>query len=328
LITQLEELNHSFFTSFLSCDIPAAVANYPSMMTPREKGLLYWLAKEVYSGEGIIVDAGIFLGASTYAFASGFKENNIINNSARIYEKPISSYDIAIWVGSMDRYKDSPAFKELFKNINISAGDSFEIILQGLLSDHLDVVDLRIGDIIQLAETKDPVEIAFYDCLKNSERDVAAFKAFCPKFIPGKTIVVQQDYFYQSAPHHRIRQEFLSPFFTYLGHIRDTAVFRLERAVPKAYFTNDPVESLSLAEKLALIEQAAARVSSPRFVLLTLLSAVEFLIEVGELEMARERVFELEEQANQLSGEEPDFHLDYAIRMISSMKKSIEAKFN
>lgn len=298
------------------------------MMTPREKGLLYWLAKEVYSGEGIIVDAGIFLGASTYAFASGFKENNIINNSARTYAKPISSYDIAIWVGSMDRYKDNPAFKELFKDNNISAGNSFEIILQELLSDHLDVVDLRVGDIIQLAETENLVEIVFYDCLKNSERDVAAFNAFCPKFIPGKTIVVQQDYFYQSAPHHKIRQEFLSPFFTYLGHIRDSAVFRLEQAVHKGYFTNDPVESLSLAEKLALIEQAAMRASSPRFMLLTLLSAVEFLVENGQLNLAREKVFELEKQASQLCGEEPDFHLDYAIRMISSMKKNLEANPN
>lgn len=322
--TQLENLDHTFFASFLSCNVPEAVTNYPSMMTDREKQLLYWLASEIYSGEGIIVDAGIFLGASTYALASGVKQNTGKEDLFERFPKPINSYDIAIWVDSMDRYKDRPHFEELFKNNKISAGDNFEDFLRDLLSEHLDIVDLRIGDIVQLAESTDPVEIAFYDCLKNSERDAAAFRAFCPNFIPGKTIVVQQDYFYQSAPHCKVRQEFLSPYFTFLGHIRDCAVFRLDQSVSEDFFAQDPIETMPLAEQLSLIEQAAGRASAPRFMLLTLLSAVELMVENRQIEMARNRTQELEAQAIALRGDEEEFHLEYAIRMISSARKKLD----
>ena len=54
-------------------EAPKAVLDYPSMASRNEKSLLYWLARHVYTGFGVIVDAGVFLGGSTNAFATGLK---------------------------------------------------------------------------------------------------------------------------------------------------------------------------------------------------------------------------------------------------------------
>jgi hypothetical protein len=56
-------------------EVPKQAVDYPSMTTLLEKKTLYRLAQRFYTGEGIIVDAGLFLGASTNAFGYGIKNN-------------------------------------------------------------------------------------------------------------------------------------------------------------------------------------------------------------------------------------------------------------
>ena len=44
--------------------IPKSALSVPSMMSLPERRFLYGVAKDYYRGDGVIVDAGIFLGAS------------------------------------------------------------------------------------------------------------------------------------------------------------------------------------------------------------------------------------------------------------------------
>jgi len=150
--------------------------------------------------------------------------------------KPIQSYDIAIWVPSLERYLETEAAKRALKGRSVNHGENFSPILQELLATHRDLVDFRIGDIVKLASAERPVEIAFYDCLKTPDREAAAFHAFAPKYVPGKTIVIQQDYFYESAIALRIRQEFFASFFEYLGAEARSAVFSPKGANPSRVF--------------------------------------------------------------------------------------------
>ncbi len=265
---------------------PAEVLDYPGMMSRREKGLLFWLAKNVYKGDGLIVDAGLFLGASTNAFATGIKSGAGAEAVSQRF-KPINSYDVAVWVRSMDRYLKIRAVQRALRGKEIRTGQSFLPILKRLLASHHDLIDFRIGDIVKTASADRPIEIAFYDCLKTPEREAAAFRAFAPRFIPGKTIVVQQDYFYESATALKIRQEFLAPYFSYLGSEATSAVFRLEKSLPETYFREDPVTRLSVDEKVALLVRAAERTRDPKFRLYGQLAVVEFLTEVGDQDHAR-----------------------------------------
>lgn len=250
------------------------------MMTAREKGMLYWLARNIYAGEGVIVDAGLFLGASTNAFAKGIRENDNTGGKARDF-KAINSYDTAIWVQSMNRHVKAQAVRRALGGRSLRKGQSFLPILRKLLAPHLDLIDFRIGDIVETATADRPIEIAFFDCLKTAERDAAAFKAFAPWYVPGKTIIVQQDYFYELAPDLKIRQEYLSPYFSYLGSEATSAAFRLERALPKSYFLEDPIAELSLGDKIALLERAADRCNDIKFRLYARLAVVQYLADAG-----------------------------------------------
>src|SRR5689334_15827426 len=51
--------------------MPDDVDKPVGMIGPEERRCYYWLGKNWLSGQGCIVDAGAFLGASTFCFAAG-----------------------------------------------------------------------------------------------------------------------------------------------------------------------------------------------------------------------------------------------------------------
>jgi hypothetical protein len=287
----------NFLASISSGPVPADVREWPSMMVPGEKELLHVLARDYFRGEGVIVDAGVFLGASTHAFAVGVKANPRIKDNRGA--KPINSYEIAIWVEDFARYLTYPGVAEKTAGMTFAADQSYLPQLKNILADDLDVVDLRIGDVVVEARADRPVEIAFYDCLKNYERDWTGFKVFGPHLIPGHSIVIQQDYFFHGAIDLKIRQEALANYFTYLGDVATSAVFRLERPLPDRFFKEDPVLALSAAQRAQLLLQASRRPELPGFQVSAQLAAVLFMIENGlydqatdELEIAEEIIAE------------------------------------
>jgi hypothetical protein len=268
--------------------VPPSVLSFPSMMSKNEKSLLYWLARSYYRGEGTIVDAGLFLGASTEAFSIGLKNNPSAYAAARErLKRPIHAYDIAIWAGTgFDKYLEQPETQRALNGSTFREGDNYFPVLQRLLEPHLNLIDFRIGDIVKLARADGPIEIAFYDCLKNYERDLAAFNAFAPHYIPGHTVVIQQDYFFEAALENKIRQEFLSPYFSFLGAVDTSGVFRFEREIPAEYFEEDPIKALSVDDQVRLLKNAAARVPLSKVSLYTELSVVALLIQYNRIDEA------------------------------------------
>ena len=278
-------------SNYINTEIPDYVLTYPSMMTLEEKSLLFRLANGYYNGEGYIIDAGVFLGASSNAFAAGMKGNPVATNNAKhLHTKPIQSYDSAIWNSAFNKYLERPEFcsflDKRMKGRRFADGQDYSHILRDLLELHTDVIEFSIGDIVQEAKSDGPIELAFFDCLKNYERDWAAFKAFAPHYIPGRTIVVQQDYFYEDALENKIRQEFLHPYFLFLGSVASTAVFKLERKIPDEYFGHDPILGLTTTEKLSFMTTAANRIPRTKYRLYTELAGVKLMIASGELDRA------------------------------------------
>src|SRR5688500_18477258 len=62
----------------------------PTMLQQQELQLLHWLASSYFRREGLIVDAGCFLGGSTCALARGLAENPL----AASHNKLIHSFDV------------------------------------------------------------------------------------------------------------------------------------------------------------------------------------------------------------------------------------------
>jgi hypothetical protein len=204
----------------------------------------------------------------------------------------------------MDKYLERPAVKRALRGMRVKKNRSFLPVLKKLLGAHLDLVDFRIGDIAMTARGDAPIEIAFFDCLKTNERDLAAFRAFAPAYIPGRSIVIQQDYFFEGAYYNKIRQEYFSPYFTYLGEEATSAIFRYENEIPPELIELDPISSLSIDEKVELLDKVVKRTAQPKGRIYSELAIVGFLVQEGVHKQATERLLEVEKTIKNFSIDE------------------------
>src|SRR5262249_22005826 len=127
-------------------------------------------------------------------------------------------------------------------------GESFEAELRRNVEPVKELVDLHIGDIMDTAKIDNPVEILFLDILKGQRVSVHAFRQFYPKLIPGQSIVIQQDYFYERLPWIKTHQEALAGYFDFIGEIGSSAVFLCTSEIPQTVVD-------ALGNKMPSVEQ-------------------------------------------------------------------------
>lgn len=260
----------------LISEAPPTAMGVPSMISAPEKRFLYGLAKHYYRGEGIIVDAGIFLGASTRCFDDGLRENPHLAKGRAIKDRPIVSFEKGIAFSTA-----IPLFKQYRVPFDIKDRDSFAPAIQHYLEPAKDLVDLRIGDIMQTAEDLDlPIEICFLDVLKRPEIGAYCVDKFFPKLIPGRSIVVQQDYFFPGLPYIKTDQEFLRSHFVYIGEIWATAAFLCTSKIPQSEI-EALRRGLGAEEQVRLASIAMQRTTDP---------ARRFMMAVSKLRVVREEL--------------------------------------
>lgn len=251
--------------------VPVACARVPTMLMPGELRLLHYLAEERYTGEGAIVDAGCFLGGSTLALADGLRRN--LRRRGVEEEKLIRSYDrfeIEGWtVGSF--------FPE-----SARAGESFRPLFDRNIEPYAGLVDVHPGDVRLWPWEGGPVEILFIDLAKHWTVCDWVTWQFFPHLIPGKSVVIQQDYLY----HHwvawiHVTMEFYSEYFEYVCDTgSNSVVFLNTRRIPEEFLREKTVESLTTAEKVELMDRAAARFKGRKAKLLR--SAKQHFLEMLE----------------------------------------------
>ncbi len=238
--------------------IEPAAYKVPSMMSMVEKRVLFNLARKHYSGEGVIIDAGIFLGGSTVCFGEGIRANAHARAIKRAWDKPVIAFEKAIIGNRMP---------EFFDRNNVTGmgapGESFADALRENIAAVADLVDLRIGDIMETARGVDhPVEILFLDVLKLPDISKFMIRQFFTRLIPGVSIVVHQDYFYELLPYIMTDQEFFRDYFTFIGEACSTALFLCTKAIPLEAI--EQLEAgLSADEQERLVSIALQRSTDP-----------------------------------------------------------------
>jgi hypothetical protein len=89
---------------------------------------------------------------------------------------------------------------------------------------------------------------------------------FFPHLIPGRSLVIQQDYLY----HHwvgwlHVTMEFYADYFEYVCDTEvNSVVFLNTRKIPDTVLRADTVASLTVGEKTMLMDRAAARFAGPK----------------------------------------------------------------
>jgi hypothetical protein len=223
------------------------------MLSLEERGLLYWLARDYWSGAGRIIDAGCFLGGSTIALATGLRDR-----AAATPPSPIVVFDqftVEQYTIDGGYFADSP---------ELGAGDDFRPLFDRNLSGLEGLIDVRAGDILHERWSGEPIEIHFLDVLKTWELNDAIVREFWPSLIPEQAIVVQQDYHYSCVPWLAITMEQFVESFERLDELPgSTVVYQLTRPLPdvrKVPLSRDR----SRAEQLVLMDRAMGRETAPR----------------------------------------------------------------
>lgn len=237
----------SSFPKWRTIKLPESVKQPTTMLLETELTLLYSLGKEYFKNQGLIIDAGCFLGGSTIAFAKGVQANTKIKK----VKKVIYSYDFFIvesWSIGIYFPDDTPL------------GMSFEAIFKKNIKAVEHLVKMNIGD-IQQAKITQPIEILFIDVAKTIEVNDYIVTSFFPRLIPGHSLVIQQDYLFTDWNGWiHVTMEYFSEYFEILDHTdSNSVVFLYKKQIPQALLKVDIFQSLSFSQILQYQDVAINR---------------------------------------------------------------------
>jgi hypothetical protein len=162
-----------------------AAARVPTMLTPEESLLYHWLGRRI-SGDGAVVDLGAYAGGSAARLLSGLAaagRGNVVH--------------------SYDRFRSSRAFwARYMPDEPLPEADDADLL--PLVRRHLapwdGQVTLHVGDIGEKRWDGGPIEILSVDAAKGSVMADHIAAEFFPALVPGRSIVVQQDYLMAVQP--------------------------------------------------------------------------------------------------------------------------------
>lgn len=259
-------------------DVAFGPVPVPTMITREEQRYLYWLPSTQWTGEGVVVEMGPWLGGSTLCLAAGIRDSA----HARRFSTPLHVIDDFVWrefMAGAGRPDLAPgaSFEANFRE-NLREHEGLLAVHRGSLPDdprpddpdpHAvhDVaapaarnVGASKGSLLRWT-TPEPVEILFVDGAKSWEGMRHLLAEVGPHLLPGTSLLVCQDYKYQGAYWVPLVLELLSHRLE-LIHVleRNTVTFRLT-----APLSAEDVRAVgSLAELdpergVTLLEAAAAR---------------------------------------------------------------------
>ena len=225
--------------------LPSDAIGIPTMLSKMERRVLYSLARDYAAGDGAIVDAGSFLGGSTAALLAGVRDR------AKPWTgPPVESYDLF----QVDEYMVPKFFAD---DRSLRLGDSFRPRFDAHVG-RFDVPHVvHEGDITKIGWSGGPIDVLFLDVLKSWDINDAVLREFFPSLVPGRSVIVHQDYGWGDTPWIPITVELMRESVVLIDWMEwGTHVFFVERELAPELLARG-VGGLELDEKIELIEQAA-----------------------------------------------------------------------
>jgi hypothetical protein len=215
-----------------------------TMLNDEELRMLRWLAGRYYSGTGKIVDAGAFLGGSTVSLCKGLRD--------------------AGWIGrvihSFDLFVADPYAAAHYGEGRFVAGSSTRALYNQAVAPYADLLSVYEGDITQIEWDGGDIEILLLDCLKTAEVNDSCVLKFFRHLIPGKSILIQQDYLWDQLPWIHISMEMLWDYFELLCDTEyDSVVFINKKLIPETALRAACWSQMSFEQRRAMMDRAISR---------------------------------------------------------------------
>ncbi len=182
----------------------------PGMLGGEERQFLYFAARDFYAGMGEIVDAGAFLGASAGALAAGLRDNPRVHDKFR----RITSYDL---------FEFAEFYRTYVPDAPLRPGDDTRPLFHefvGRLGEHVTSVK---GDICQASWPERDIEILFVDFTHHWRHHEAVVRIFYRHMVPGRSLLIHQDYVYTLCYWLHVFMEFYRDSFDLVSPSSSTA---------------------------------------------------------------------------------------------------------
>ncbi len=227
---------------------PEEVLRVPTMLSHEELALLYTLARDYASGNAAIVDAGSFLGGSTAALLAGVRDRNVPWAGP-----PVASYDKF----RVEEYTSTLFFAD---DPKLEVGSSFrpqwEANVAGFDVPHA----VHEGDVIEIGWSGGEIDILFLDLVKSWKINDAILRDFFPHLVPGRSVIVQQDYGWGAGPWIHITMELMADSVKLVDGMKaGSHVFFVEEDLP-AHVLTSGLRHLDHDQQLELMDRAVQRV--------------------------------------------------------------------
>jgi len=211
-------------------DIPADVFDLKTMLAKGEQAILYRLAREFVKPGHAIIDAGAFLGGSTYAFAAGLRDRS----DAHLFAGGVTSYDQFL--------ADEPYLREYLRDhfpgsgIDPAKTVSFRHLYDRQIAPVQNYVTTIEGSLLdQSWDHNQPVDVLFVDVCKTLPLNSFVLEHFFPALIPGRSVLIQQDFHHIFHPYIHATMEMLKEYFEIVvSGMAASRVYRLTREIPAA----------------------------------------------------------------------------------------------
>lgn len=215
-------------------ECPAAVFGALGQLTPYDRLLYFWSAREFYRNEGLIVDGGALVGGTTITLAEGLLANRHVDapdGSIVVYDLFQDARDgysaqlIRQWYGEPDNGEPVYDFEGHFRR-NVAP--------------YARLLEVRKGDIATVGLPDErPIEILSIDVAKSPDlmREVA--RRFFPRLVPGRSIILHQDYIFPFQPWLHIAMEMLGDL---IDHVYDVPTNCTSMFAPRCPITAGDVE--------------------------------------------------------------------------------------
>lgn len=255
------------------------------MTTPSELCFLESYARDVFCGAGRIVDLGCWFGATTAALARGLTANTLTTDN-----RIIEAFDLFTWEAWMNRHIHRLPFDRAYQ-----PGDSFLSDVGALLFQYRAFVNLKQCDLQEPLSPGRPIEFLFVDAAKSWSLTASIVKSFFPSLIPGRSLVVQQDFvwYHPTVVSTQMLMWYMRDHFEFVHHVPGacSAVFLHTNPIDPM----TPALSATLFDK-EMIDEAydySYECASPDGVAYLRAAKALFLIERGFYEPALEEARKL-----------------------------------
>ena len=228
-----------------------AVADAPfGFLQMGESHLLYHLARDYCTGAGVIVDGGSFLGRSAYCFARGLEDRPAGGPPIRIH-----CFDNFL---VNDTYTAHSIRERL--GVELALGASTRFLFDRAVARVGSWIEVYEGDLLRIQWAPRPIEVLFVDVAKSKALGSRVLELFFPSLIPGRSIVVHQDYHHPWLPHIHVVMEYLAEYFEFVEpRIDESAAFLLKAPIPRERLAHAIAYPFSYPEQRALMDRALQR---------------------------------------------------------------------